>query len=1413
MRRPGPGSPEPLGVSLLPGGANVAIFSANATAIELCLFDAAGECELERIDLPERTGDVFHGFVAGIAAGNRYGLRARGPYDPHLGHRFNPAKLLVDPYVRALDRPFAFHPAMVGGGDGRATRDDTDSAPFAPKGIVTPLPAPGPARRPRVPWSETTLYELHVRGYTRTHPGVPEALRGTCAGLAQPAALAHLTRLGITTVELMPIAAAIDERHLARQGLTNYWGYNPAALFVPDPRLAPGGIDELRGCVAALQTAGIEVVLDVVLNHTGEGAARGPTVSLRGLDNATYYRTLADDRAGYIDDTGCGNTLALDRPPVLRLALDVLRYYAEAAGVDGFRFDLATTIGRRDDGFDPAAPLLQAIAQDPVLRDLKLIAEPWDVGPGGHRLGAFPAGWGEWNDRYRDTARRFWRGDTGLIGDLATRFAGSDDVFAVRSRPPLRSVNFVTAHDGFTLADLVAYATKHNEANGEGNRDGSDANCSWNHGVEGPTADPWVRAARERDIRNLLATLLLSRGTPMLAMGDELGRTQRGNNNAYAQDNALTWVDWESADGALTDFVAALIELRKRHPALRDDRWLTGAPVDGSGIPDVEWRHPDGRAMTGGDWTNPEGRVLVAILYASPADAAAADRVAIALNAGASPVTVRLPDARDRFTWRLCIDTASPAGHPDPASRVVVDATPVAARSVIVVAEEPDAAPRRRSSGVAPETLDRLAAAAGIAGEWWDMASERHVVSADTKHALLAAMGLTADSTGEARARLAEITDLRERRELPAFVVTREGSSAQVAIVPANASRRHRALLRLQHEDGTEQFLPFTVDDLPVNAVTATDGRPVVQRILALPSLPVGSYTLGFDDDSNHRCRVVVAPERCFLPPEIRDGERRFGLAAHLYALRRRGDQGIGDFTTLSILGETTARAGGSVVGINPLHALFAEDRERASPYHPSDRRFLDPIYVDVERVPDLAASRDARTLLEDNGPLLAALSARAGVDYTVVWQVKRAVLDACFARFEQRSGADPLVAEFDRFVAVGGRPLRQFALFEAIAAEHPRVPWYRWPHALRQPDASGIADFAGRHARQARFAVYLQWLAHRQLAAAVSHARASGLGLGFFRDLAVGAAPDGAEVWANPGSFARGVSIGAPPDPFSTAGQNWNLPPPDPEALVASACAGFRDLLAANMRHAGALRIDHVMGLSRLFWIPEGAAAAEGAYVHYPLEALLGVLALESVRARCVVVGEDLGTVPEGFRERLAAADVLSYRVLWFERDGAGFAAPSRYPANAAACVSTHDLPTIAGWWTGTDIDEKHSLGLLTADATARASAERLASKRALADALDQAGVTQGARVNGAAPHDVAITAAIHRYACASTSALVMIQADDLAGETVALNLPGTDRVRPNWRRKLNVDVEDLWKSSAAVQATADFATVRTGR
>ena len=648
--------PEPLGVTLSGNGVNVAVVSSSAECVEICLFSGGME---RRVSLRERTGDVWHGHVAGVATGATYGLRAHGPWDPLRGHRFNSAKLLIDPHAVSLDRVCRLDPAMFGHrADAPDVPDPTDSAGCLPLGVVTG-PGAGPeVVRPDRPWSETIIYELHVRGFTRRHPDIPEALRGTFAGLGHPAAIAHLTRLGVTCVEVMPSAAWIEERHLAALGLSNYWGYNSIAFGAPDPRLAPGGWTEVRAAVAALAAAGIETIVDMVLNHSGEGDALGPTLSLRGLDNALYYRLRND--GSYIDDTGCGNTLALDRPHVVRLAMDALRAWVERGGVHGFRFDLASVLGRRRDGFDPEAPLLTAISQDPLLRGCKLIAEPWDVGWGGYRLGQFPGQWGEWNDRFRDDVRRFWRGDGGP-GPLASRLAGSSDLLGSHRRPS-RGISFVAAHDGFTLQDLVSYEKKCNKSNGEANRDGRDDNLSWNNGVEGASDDTGIQAARRADQLALLATLLVARGTPMLSMGSELGHTQHGNNNAYCQDNELSWLNWSSCDRHILEGTRRLIAARRALPALRDDQFPSGLGTP----PCVAWRRADGGAMTLDDW-NATTAVTLVMVFAS-----AGMRVAVAVHRGLEKQTIALPDGR----WRDWLADTS-----------VDQSTEVSARSVTIYSE------------------------------------------------------------------------------------------------------------------------------------------------------------------------------------------------------------------------------------------------------------------------------------------------------------------------------------------------------------------------------------------------------------------------------------------------------------------------------------------------------------------------------------------------------------------------------------------------------------------------------------------------------------------------------------------------------------------------------------------------------
>jgi glycogen operon protein len=669
------GGAEALGAIWTGTGTNFTVFSVSATRVEICLFDSAGTREMERLALPEYTDGYWHGFIPDVGPGSVYGLRVHGPYDPSNGHRFNPNKLLLDPYARAHVGRLEWAPECfgytLGARDEDLSFDTRDSAPFVPKCVVVDprYDWRGTPRQPRVPWDRTILYELHVRGFTRQHPGLPEELRGTYRGLAQPQITGYLKSLGVTSVELLPVHTFVDENHLLERGLSNYWGYNSIGFFAPDPRYAATPEDSLRefkDLVASFHEAGLEVILDVVYNHTAEGNERGPTLSFRGIDNATYYRLLPDDRRYYVNDTGTGNTLNLSHPPVIQMVMDSLRYAVEELHVDGFRFDLGTVLARELHGFDNQSGFLKAVSQDPVLRTVKLIAEPWDCGPGGYQVGAFPPGWAEWNDRFRDTVRDYWKGSANAAA-LAPRLCASGDIFNFLGRRPSSSVNFVTAHDGFTLHDLVSYDGKHNEANGDDNRDGPDDNRSWNCGAEGPTDDPAVNALRERQMRNFLATLLLSQGTPMLVAGDERLRTQSGNNNAYCQDNAVSWVNWDTGgrERLMTEFVRRLTALRHRLPILRRNRFLTGEYDQELKVRDLTWINATGKPMHEEHWRDEgmrcfgmliDGRARLTGLPQRGVEAT----LLLIYNSYHELVQFTLPAHGRRARWRLLIDTNAP---------------------------------------------------------------------------------------------------------------------------------------------------------------------------------------------------------------------------------------------------------------------------------------------------------------------------------------------------------------------------------------------------------------------------------------------------------------------------------------------------------------------------------------------------------------------------------------------------------------------------------------------------------------------------------------------------------------------------------------------------------------------------------
>ena len=698
-----PGNPYPQGANWDGAGVNFSLFSENATGVELCLYDDRDENrETNRIAITEQTDSCWHIYLQGAKPGLRYGYRVHGPYDPNNGQRFNPAKLLVDPYAKSIDGFLRWDDALfgytVGHPDEDLSRDDRDSAPFVPKSVVVdPYFDWRNDAQLRIPWHETIIYELHVKGFTMLHPEIPEDLRGTYAGLAHPAAIQHLTKLGITSVELMPIHHSVDDRHLLKRGLSNYWGYNSLGFFAPDARFSAAGsagdqVAEFKNMVRTLHGAGLEVILDVVYNHTAEGNHLGPTVCFRGIDNTAYYRSVEGQPRYYMDYTGCGNTLNMRHPRALQLLMDSLRYWVIEMHVDGFRFDLAAALARELHEVDRLGAFFDIIHQDPTLSQVKLIAEPWDLGEGGYQVGNFPVLWSEWNGRYRDCVRDYWRGSDQSLAEFASRLTGSSDLYESSGRRPYASINFLTAHDGFTLTDLVSYNERHNEKNGEENRDGEPNNRSWNCEFEGPTEDPKVNLLRVRQKRNFIATLFLSLGVPMLLGGDEFGRSQRGNNNAYCQDNEISWLDWDNVDTEQLEFTRKIIEFYKQHPVFRRRRWFQGRSIRGNDVSDLAWFRPDGEQMSDEDWGASFAKSLGVFISGDeiPSLDAAGRRIQddsfyVIFNAHWEPVEFTLPSDRWGQGWNRVLDTSNGVPTEDEWQRAAGTRINIESRSLVVM--------------------------------------------------------------------------------------------------------------------------------------------------------------------------------------------------------------------------------------------------------------------------------------------------------------------------------------------------------------------------------------------------------------------------------------------------------------------------------------------------------------------------------------------------------------------------------------------------------------------------------------------------------------------------------------------------------------------------------------------------------
>ena len=1254
------GRPAPIGNDVRSGGINFALFSAHATKITLCLFDEDGSSEIAQLELPGKTGNIWHGFVKGLKPGALYGYRVDGPYAPQDGHRFNANKLLIDPYAKDLFGEFMQHDALYGydvkSPEADMSFDPRDSAPYVPKCIAGPLNIKfKKTARPNTDMADSIIYEAHIKGLTKRNPDVAPAHRGTLAGLSDPAMITYLKDLGVTAIELLPVQSFFSEPRLTDMGLTNYWGYNPVNYFaMHKPYLGPAGAQSWADAVSALHGAGIEVILDVVYNHTAESWELGPTLSYRGIDNVSYYRLQADKRY-YVNHTGCGNTLDMSRPEVLDLTIESLRYYASEMRVDGFRFDLGPILGRNPEAFDRGAAFFKAIEADPVLSGVKMIAEPWDIGPGGYQLGGFPKGWSEWSDQYRDCVRSFWKGDPGAHQDMAGKLLGSAKNFDHSGRTPQAAINFVAAHDGFTLTDTVSYNNKHNMANGEDNRDGHGHNLSENMGVEGPTDDVFINAVRRKRKKNMLATLLLSQGVPMLLAGDEFGHSMQGNNNAYCQDNEITWLNWGGADAELLDFTRELIALRKSRPHFTQTQFMHGEAVTKSGAQNADWLRADGAKMHLGDWENPNFKAF-ALLLTLPDQ----DTLAVIFNRGGD-IEVPWLDK----DWRREITSAEhQSGHTIPAD------------SVSVFAHK---GPYIRADIYQP-AVEKTAQAYGIIDSYRDISGRVHSADILTKAALLKAMNADIFS----------------------------------GHIPPKAPE--------------------------------TSPAPQVY----------GAQTL-----------------------EAHGGI--WGVTCALYGLKSDRNWGVGDFEDLAILCETMAAKGADFIGINPVHALFPSAPHLYAPYSPSSREFLNIMHI----APDMIAEDTGRAPQN-----LQNLRDAEIVDYGKIYAAKMDAFEAAFENFQTLPRTSNRKKDFAIFVKSGGKPLAQHALFDALFEALPKSEqtydgFHNFDDKYQNPNSASCKTFAAQNADRIDFYTYLQWIAQTQIEAAQTRAMAAGMKTGLYLDFAVGVVPGGSDAWRRPKAFARGVSLGAPGDMANPDGQKWGLLPFDPHHLAKTDFKDYRAALKKSLSLGGAVRIDHILGLLRSFWIPDKGGA--GAYVRYPFEALMTMIAQDSTACECVVFGEDLGTVPEGFRDAMAARGLMGCSVQLIEKDSSGNIIPAEHARKLSMTgFSNHDFPTLTGYWQGEDFKWRRALGIGDdPNVLAKEEGIRARDKTHLAHA---AGYDSAPKIM-----DAGLMAKLQAWLAAAPALAFAVQLDDLLLEPHQPNVPGTTDSQPNWRRKSRLSSEQI--------------------
>lgn len=1316
----------PQGASFIDNGINFAVFAPNAEKINICVF--VENVEILTIILPKKTNGIFHGLVKGIEI-KKYGIRAFGKYDPQNGYYYNANKLLIDPFSLELDGPIILNESQFSG-EFNSSQYLLDSAQHVPKTIITKPQIANPQLK--IPLKDTIIYEVHIKGFSQNNPNINPEIRGKFNALADDIAIKYFKELGINCLEIMPCAAWVDETHLKKLGLTNYWGYNPICHMVPDKKYAPNGWKDILTTTKKLEDNGIETIIDVVFNHSGEGDKNGPILSYRGLDNLNYYRIQNNE---YENSSGCGNVFACDRPQNISLFIETLRAWRKFGGVHGFRFDLASILGNDANGFNPNCALFTAILNDKELSQLKLIVEPWDCKQ--YNIGEFPFEFAEWNDKFRDNIRKFWRGDN-LIGDFAKSFSASEDIFANKS--PSKSINYIVSHDGFSLFDLVSYENKNNFANGENNQDGNNNNLSWNNGFEGIIDDENINSKRIKDVKILLSSLLLSRGTPMLSMGSEIGKTQFGNNNAYAQDNEISYLDWNNFNNEIFDFTKNLIKIRKEFLNFNNDEFFNGQT--NNLWPDIMWLDENCEIIKQNIWENKNQNFLNIAIENNQ------KRILIIINRSNEKIDFKLPIANDNHFWKKILDCDNKENQ----EIMHAQASFINSRNLQIIIEEKSITPIEYS--ISEDTLNKICNVLGISQSWHDVNGNETFVPFETIKTITNALGYDINSEQKGRQSLNEIINKYDLRPLPFHKSFDFSKIKLIEFYGKNPLPEH---LIIEDKMGAKKHIK--THNLATKKIKLENGIYRNFYIFELSDLNIGHYKLYFENDEANYCSITIAPDTCFFPQEFND-LKLSGISAQIYSLKRQNDQGIGDFSTINSLLKIAQNNGLNILAINPLHALFQNSRDLKSPYYPSNRCFLEPLYIDLG------------VKISDDDAL---------INYEKIWQIKREFL---YKEYLQNKND----LEFLKYKKQN-KNIENHAIFEAISNKLNTKSWHDWPNDLKSKQGAAISKFANENQDEIDFQKYLQFKCETQL----NSLEFGKMKIGLCRDLAIGSAPNGGEAWVNSEIIIHNISIGAPPDPMGPNGQIWGLPPYNPLKIKENHFDFYYNLFTANMKKAGALRIDHAMGLMRQFWVPNKMEGQNGTYIDFPFKDLMAELKLASHENECLIIAEDLGTLPYGFSDIMNEAKALSYKVLPFEKEENEFKKPFQYPFKSFACVSTHDLPPINGWWQAIDLKEKLEIGILNNEEFNLEKSKRNFEIKQIIETLQTSGyLDKNIDLNEInCPFELKI--AMHEYIASSNAFLAIAQFEDILGANIPINIPGTDKERPNWSHKLNLTIEDF--------------------